>query len=368
LAISGPPRSSFGLFGGPGFIAALLLVLGAGIFIAYLKESGRMPGGGASLSLPGDVAVVPAPATAAGGQGSPDQNFSDQNSPDQDSPGAATPLHSMPPLAAGGDVAPDQEPAPMPAIDADLSPAELLDEYPPDPSLALEDSANAPDARSYRRASIVPADAKRLALVATGLGRDRAATARAIVGTPAEVSLSFAPGDTDLPDWIAAARAYGHEALVDLHLGGMAADVGAVAEVDDRVLLAKLGPAENLRRLDAILAEAPKIAGVAIWITDSFLSDAAALTPILERLQSAGLIIVGLPVTAPLTLAADRILDGEVTSRETLALKGLVRQRGAALVLATPENAIALARNWAQPGTDMAVEMPLVPASALVED
>lgn len=362
MAISGPPRSSFGLFGGPGFIVALLLVLGAGIFIAYVKESGRMPGSGASLSLPGDVAVVPAPAAPAGGQGSPDRN-----TPDQDSPGTATPLHSMPPLAAGGDVAPDQEPAPMPAIDEDLSPAELLDEYPPDPSLALDEPTDAPDARSYRRASIVPADAKRLALVATGLGQDRAATARAIVGTPAEVSLSFAPGGADLPDWIAAARAYGHEALVDLHLGGMA-NVGAVAKVDDRVLLAELGPAENLRRLEAILAEAPKIAGVAIWITDSFLGDAAALTPILERLQSTGLIIVGLPVTAPLTLAADRILDGELTSRETLALKGLVRQRGAALVLATPENAIALARNWALPGADMTAEMPLVPASALVED
>ena len=127
-----------------------------------------------------------------------------------------------------------------------------------------------------------------------------------------------------------------------------------------------------MRRLDAILAAAPQATGVTISITDSFLGNAAALTPILERLHAAGLIVVGLPVTAPLTIAADRVFDDELerggVSRETLALKGLVRQRGAALVLASPENAIALARNWSQPSQDPAVELSLVPASSLVED
>lgn len=364
MAISGPPRTSLGLFGGPGFIAALLVLFGAGVFIAYQTTGGRMPGSGASLSLPGDVAPPPpSPAPAAA---------------DEAAPQPAAELQSMPPLTASGEAAPEPDPAmPVVEIDEDLSPAELLDAYPPDPALALTvpdavaGSAEGVGARSYRRPSTAPAGARRLALVATGLGLDRALTAQTIIATPADVSLSFAAGIDDLAGWIDAARAYGHEVLVDLQLGASGPD-SVTSVIDDRILLAELGRAENLRRLDAILAAAPKAAGVTISITDAFLGDAAALTPILERLQAGGWIAVGLPVTAPLTLAADRVLQEELTaggvSRETLALKGLVRRRGAAVVLATPENALALARSWSQPSPNASTELSLVPASALVED
>ena len=347
MAILGPPRSAFGLFGGPGVIVALLLVLGAGVFIAYQKTGGRVTGAGATLSLPGEIA--PGPAV----------------------PGAdpATPLQTMPPLAAQDIAAPEAEPAaPMIEIDEDLSPAELLAEYPPDPALSL-DGQRVATAEPESQPDAAPAAAQRLAVVATGLGLDRALTAQTIIAAPPAVSLSFGAGTEDLAGWIAAARAYGHEALVDLQLGagGDAARAGS-----DLVLLAELGPAENLRRLDAILETAPKATGVAISITDVFLGDAAALTPILERLQAAGLIAVGLPVTAPLTVAADRVFEDKLetggVARETLALKSLVRQRGAALVLASPENAMALARSWSQPSQNPSVELSLVPASSLAED
>ncbi len=351
MAISGPPRSVFGLFGGPGFIFALLLLLGAGAFIFYQTTGGRMSGGGATLTLPGDLAPPPAPPPPAGEAAS--------------DPAAA--LQTMPPLAAQDAAVAETEPAPpVIEIDEDLSPAELLDEYPPDPALS-RDGAGA--AVPPRRGAATPG-AQRLAVVATGLGLDQALTAQTIIATPADVSLSFGAGTEDLAGWIAAARAYGHEALVDLQLG--VAESENVHEIDDHVLLAELGPEENLRRLDAILAAAPKATGVTVSITDSFLVDAAALTPILERLQTAGLMVVGLPVTAPRTIAADRIfadrLESGGVARETLALKGLVRRRGAALVLASPENAMALARSWSQPSQNPAVELSLVPASSLVED
>jgi polysaccharide deacetylase 2 family uncharacterized protein YibQ len=353
LAISGPPRSIFGLFGGPGFIFALLLLLGAGIFIAYQTTGDRATKHGASLSLPGDVAPLPAPPPPA----------------DQGAAGPATPLEPMPPMATQGNATPDIEPAtPVIEIDEDLSPAELLEEYPPDPALSLDVTEAAPALPAQPLRSGELPEAQRLAVVATGLGLDRALTAQVVITAPAEVALSFGAGTEDLTGWIEAARAYGHEALVDLQLGA-ASDVH---ETDERVLLPELGPAENLRRLDAILATAPKATGVTISITDAFLADAAALTPILERLQAAGLIIVGLPVTAPLTVAADRIFNEQLesggVSRETLALKGLVRQRGVALVLASPENAMALARSWSQPSQNPAVELSLVRASSLVED
>lgn len=351
MAISGPPRSIFGLFGGPGFIFALLLLLGVGIFIVYQTTGDRAAKHGATLSLPGDVAPLPAPPPPA-----------DQAAP-------AAPLQTMPPMASQERATPEAEPAaPVIEIDEDLSPAELLEEYPPDPALSLDAAEAAATLPPQPLRSGDLPEAQRLAVVATGLGLDQALTAQTVITAPAEVALSFGAGTEDLTGWIAAARAYGHEALVDLQLGA-ASDVH---ETDERVLLPELGAVENLRRLDAILAAAPKATGVTISITDSFLGDAAALTPILERLQAAGLIIVGLPVTAPLTIAADRIFNDQLESsgvaRATLALKSLVRQRGAALVLASPENAIALARSWVQPSQNPAVELSLVPASSLVED
>lgn len=352
MAISGPPRSIFGLFGGPGFIVALALLLGAGIFVFYQTTGDRKTSSGATLSLPGNVAppgpAVPPPANQAASD-------------------PASPLQTMPPMAAQGTEAAETEPVtPVIEIDEDLSPAELLEQYPPDPALSLDAAEAAPAPQPHRTGTL--AEAQRLAVVATGLGLDRALTAQTIITAPADVALSFGAGTEDLAGWIAAARAYGHEALVDLQLGA----ASGMRETDERVLLAELGPAENLRRLDAILEAAPNATGVTIRITDSFLGDAAALTPILERLHAAGLIIVGLPVTAPRTIAADRTFDDKLESaglsRETLALKSLVRRRGAALVLASPENAIALAHNWTQPSQDPAVELSLVPASSLVKD
>lgn len=357
MAISGPPRTFFGLFGGPGFIVALLIVLAGGAFIASQMMGGRMPGSGARLTLPGEATpMAPAPMPASPGTG---------QEPASASEAASAALQTMPPLAQGAAAVPAPENAPLPASDMDWSPSDLLDAFPPDPALALPDVAGAGDARAFRRAGAAPADARRLALVATGLGRDTAATARAIVGTPAEVSLSFAPGSADLAGWIDAARAYGHEALLDLHLDE-AESLDAPAS--DHVLLPGLGAQENLRRLEAALAAAPGIAGVTIRGADSFLGDAAALTPILDRLQAKGLAIVGLPVTAPLTIAADRILGDAATARDTLELKSLVRRRGHALALATPENALLLARSWMRPEAGINAELPLVPVSALVED
>src|SRR5262249_47045195 len=96
------------------------------------------------------------------------------------------------------------------AIEEDLSPAELLERYPPDPNAILSPGTDEPAWKRYGRASTVSRDARRVALVITGLGTNRTDTVRAITGAPPEASLSFAADATDLAAWIAAARAYGH--------------------------------------------------------------------------------------------------------------------------------------------------------------
>jgi polysaccharide deacetylase 2 family uncharacterized protein YibQ len=344
LRSSGSPQSVFGLFGGPGFLVVCLLLAVIAGAIAYLALAGGLGAvGKATVSLP--AASVPqadvhqmhdATGTAAGSVGQ---------------------LHSMPAAPVA------KETALSVAIEEDLSPAELLAKYPPDPAAALTAGPEAlPAWQRFRRESAVSAQSRRAALVITGLGRDRIDTVRVITGAPPEASLSFAPEAPDLADWIAAARAYGHEAFLDLPLNqtayGDAPALGRSAE-------------ENLRRLDAMLARAPMIAGVAVTGGDLFLADGAALRPILDHLQAEGLVVVGLPVTAPLTIAADEMV-ARAASQSTIeraieSVVALARQRGVAMGLVDAASAATLFPAWqrALVGRD---EISLVPASALVEE
>ena len=136
-------------------------------------------------------------------------------------------------------------------------------------------------------------------------------------------------------------------------------------------LALQLGPEENLRRLDAMLARAPMIAGVAVTGGDSFLADGAALQPLLKRLQAEGLAVIGLPITAPLTIAADEIIAGYATQPAIegamQSVMALARRRGAALGTVNSSSAATLFPAWQRAliGRD---EISLVPASALVEE
>jgi polysaccharide deacetylase 2 family uncharacterized protein YibQ len=341
LRISGSPQSAFWLFGGPGFLVVCLLIIGIAGAIAYFALTGGFDQAGrASVNLPA-ATVPPALSDAPAAKGS----------------GNTTQLQLMPAVPVA------KETAVSVAIEEDLSPAELLAKYPPDPDAALSAGAQElPAWQRFGRQSTVSSNARRAALVITGLGRNRLDTVRAITGAPPEASLSFDGNVPDLAGWIAAARTYGHEAYVDLSLDG--------ASPKDGLALGQ-APAENLRRLDAILARAPMIAGVAVIGGEAFLADGAALQPILKHLQGAGLAVVGLPVTAPLTTAADEVIAGQVAESEigrfVDSVMGLARRRGAALGIVDSTSAATLFPAWqrALVGRD---EISLVPASALVEE
>lgn len=336
MRASGSPQSIFGLFGGPGFLVVCLLVLFVAGAIAYLAlTEGGGTTGSATISLPGSTAPqVQAPGSASGGQ-----------------------LQSMPaaPVAKEDSVGF--------AIEEDLSPAELLAKYPPDPEAALaEGDGGLPAWRRFGRPSTVSTQAPRVALVITGLGPNRTDTVRAITGTPPETSLSFAADAPDLPAWIAAARAHGHEAFVDVPLDQPAGADGLALERT---------PEENLRRLDAMLARAPLVAGIAISGGDAFLADFGALQPLLKHAQELGLAVIGLPVTAPLTRAPDEIIVGDATQtaigRSIDSIMAIALRRGESLGAVQSSSAATLFPAWrrALVGRD---EISLVPATALVEE
>jgi polysaccharide deacetylase 2 family uncharacterized protein YibQ len=343
LRSSGSPQSASGLFGGPGFLVVCLLVMGLAGGIAYFAlTGGRGSVGPATISLP--RADVPRAKSAASASSAPI--------------GAAQ-LQSMPAVPVAKEMTVGV------AIEEDLSPAELLARYPPDPGAALSPGpATLPAWQRFGRESAISTQARRVALVITGLGRDRIDTVRAITGAPPEASLSFDGASADLAEWIAAARAYGHEALLDLSLQNDAASAG-------NGLALRLGPEENLRRLDAMLARAPMVAGVAVTGGDTFLADAAALQPLLKHLQAAGLAVAGVPVTAPFTIAADEIIAGQATQTDIgtslQAVMALASRRGAALGIVDSSSTATLFPAWQRAliGRD---EISLVPVTALVEE
>ncbi|TDQ83985.1 hypothetical protein A8950_0531 [Dongia mobilis] len=261
-AIIAPPPEKRGSFvGGPGIIflfLILLIVAGIGIYGAATGNLGRWVdaarhGEVARLFEPGSGL---APAMAPASSGVP-------------APGVA---------GQGGERA---------LVLTPMTPAELLATRQPPRSLHLPAGGfDQPPVDRYARAALFMGQRPRLAVTIVNLGHNSAVTAAAIADTPPEVSLSFSPYAPDLAAWIAAAQAFGHEVLVDMPLESRAypaVDPGPLG------LLTALNEQENTARLDRLLAGADGVLGVATQGGDRFLTDAAALRPVLGHLGARGL-------------------------------------------------------------------------------
>ncbi len=169
-----------------------------------------------------------------------------------------------------------------------LSPAELMQQYPPAAGQSLiEGSFTRPAWQRFQRPA-APASQPQLAILVTGLGLNKALTAAAILYLPPDISLSFSPYAPDLAAWIATARAHGHEILVDLPMESAAPqdDPGSDG------LRTGLKPSENSARLARILERTPQVVGVATSLGSRFLTDRSVLSPVLADLADRGLGII----------------------------------------------------------------------------
>jgi polysaccharide deacetylase 2 family uncharacterized protein YibQ len=253
----------------------MLLIAVAGGFL-YLEATGRLEAilsGGAGI----DLSMNPVPS----GQGAAPTN------------GAGNPpLESMAPLdadtpqpSAGNPSKPAVQPTQWPA----LSPAELLARLKPDPALALTDRGFdlPPWQRLSRPAELARGQTAAAALV-TGLGLNKAVSAAAIAELPPEISLSFSPYAADLGQWIAAARALGHEALVDLPMepASTSDDPGPLG------LMTGLNTAENTRRIVAVTTAGAGAFGIASAQGGKFLRDETALQPVMQEFSRLGLAFI----------------------------------------------------------------------------
>ncbi len=183
--------------------------------------------------------------------------------------------------------------APIPRFDAQITlrPA-------PDPSL-LEESDTGPlpivgrDGREAWEVYARPFDDSlsypRIAIVVTSLGLSSAATQLAIQRLPGTVTLSFAPNARRFAKDVAAARATGHEVLVNLPLEPESyprSDPGPFT------LLTTLNTAENLERLQWVLSRGTGYVGVVNFLGARFTGSPTHLAPILQTLNDRGLLFV----------------------------------------------------------------------------
>lgn len=125
----------------------------------------------------------------------------------------------------------------------------------------------------------------RIAVVLTSLGLSSAATEAAIKQLPPEITLSFTPYARRLNQWIALARASGHEVMLDLPMEPTSYpndDPGPQA------LLTALSARQNLERLDWTLSRGSGFVGVVAVMGSRFAASPDDLEPVLEELKARG--------------------------------------------------------------------------------
>ncbi|WP_425410621.1 divergent polysaccharide deacetylase family protein [Hyphococcus sp.] len=195
----------------------------------------------------------------------------------------------------GGDVIiriPGQSDPAAPARAASLRQARPIPD--PDPAMLQTTSLGriprvAPDGRKavqyYAKPFEGARNTPRLAVIVGGLGLNAAITERAIDDLPPEVSLSFAPYAKNLEFWTQKARRAGHEVLIELPMEGYGANpkaLGAAALLSDRT------PQENLQRLDWLMSRFGGYVAATNYMGAKFTADEAAVSPVLQKLNDAG--------------------------------------------------------------------------------
>ncbi len=221
---------------------------------------------------------------------------------------------------------------------------------------------------------------RRIALVVSGMGISESATAHAIKVLPPEVTLSFAPYGAGLQEWIARARAAGHEVLLELPMepfGYPQNDPGP------HTLLTGGNTDENISRLEWLMSRFTGYTGVMNYQGARFTTSASALTPVMGALGARGLLYVdngasarslapelaekaGMPAVQA-TRIVDPVQNPEVIATSLDTLEDVAREKGSAVGVASgfPVTVDALVQ-WAASLKDEGYV--LVPVTAIAKD
>ena len=351
--------------------AGLLLMGAAALFITVLGD----PRAGAPSATATLHRQAEAPAVAPSGMDAFSLNsggYQDLNGDGVMDPNAMG--QAVITLPDGASVSGDGAPVTAPRLAAQpLTAAPIAALHQPGPDGMLPRIA--PDGRVPAQAYARPFRANgkpRVSVVVGGLGLNAVTTRAAIERLPPEVTLSFVPYAEGLQGWIDAARAQGHEVMIEMPMeptGYPANDPGPYT------LLASADAADVTAKMNWLLSRATGYFAVTNYLGDRFQTSDAGMNAFMGVLRARGIAFIddGSMSRRPGAWArasANRVIDEEQSPAAIVgqlnALEALAKARGQALGsgFSYPVTVEAIAR-WTA-GLD-ARGLQLAPASAMTQ-
>ncbi|MGB0906607.1 MAG: divergent polysaccharide deacetylase family protein [Maricaulaceae bacterium] len=216
-------------------------------------------------------------------------------------------------------------------------------------------------AQAYAKPFTAKTDEIYVSLIIGGLGINRTLTTRAIEQLPANVTLSFAAHAPDLQEQINAARAKGHEVLLEIP---MESETFNSAEPGANHTLRSFGPtveADNLRHLDWLLSRAAGYFAVTNYNGSQFLPREDMATPFLKKLADCGIGFIFDGSFAADTLAPQSQTSALPFTAAQLLIdvnpkEALIRQQLAALEAAAQSGGNPIGMGFTYPQTLSAAE------------
>ncbi len=202
--------------------------------------------------------------------------------------------------------------------------------------------------RAYARpAGDIPAGAAKLAIVVAEAGLSEQRTHDALAQLPGQVSLAFDSYAPNLPDQINAARAAGHEALLDVP---MEPETYPIEDPGPETLLTQISDRENQHQLRLFMGRAPGAFAIATTSGRQFVTESAALSPLLQDLKKRGMGWVDLTLkdnsttnalaqrqqlpVASATIMLDDVLTPDRIKAQLASAVALAKKNGSAVIVA----------------------------------
>ncbi|MDF1737276.1 MAG: divergent polysaccharide deacetylase family protein [Minwuia sp.] len=298
-----------------------------------------------------------------------------------DSLAAAPPRVAMAPAAVPNvGSAPKPPPVVVSPNRAPLTPA-------PDPAITSEGRYGPLPIRSaegklpwkvYARPFDAATGTPRIAIVVTNMGLAEQPTLAAIQDLPGEVTLAFSPYSSRLGEWVPAARAAGHEVLLQLPMEPRSTEFN---DPGNKALLTANSPELNLDRMEWVLSRAEGYVGLTNLMGSRFTVSPKDMQPVLVAMDQRGLLYID-SRESPASIAGklalemglpaatnDRFIDAEAArgpiDNRLAQLEQLALARGSAVGFAADYPvAIERLRFWIEGLTDRG--FVLAPVSAVV--
>lgn len=339
-----------------------------------------------SIDLPPGFGISPVrPQSGQGGPpGAQQQQAGTQPQPGaqgQPQPVGVQTVAVPPPVAPppGLPPPPESETASITLVDVPV--AELVEEsqYGPLPKVATDgrrpiDVYARPSKYAVKAAGAPP----RIAVLVNGMGLSEGATAEAIKGLPAPISVAYGAYGRNLQDWVEKARQEGHEVLLQIPLEPLDYPTN---DPGPHTLLTTLPPEENLKRLQWLMSRFTGYVGITNLMGAKFELTQASFAPVLEEVKARGLLFVddgsvkdsaggqiagaiGLDYAAG-DVQIDAVPSPDDINKALARLEAIAREKGFAIGIASakPETIKQLSQ-WA--GQLQSKNITLIPVSAAI--